>query len=277
MISRTCKIKVEEKTLEVPFPAVMGILNITPDSFYDGGFYSTLDAQLKQVDKMLREGAAIIDIGAASTRPGARQVSEEEESGKLIPVIEAVKLNFPGSIISVDTYRSAVARIVLEHGANIINDIWGGRFDGKMIGTAVEKNVPLILMHMQGTPETMQSAPYYEDVVAEVNDFFRNQISLLPPGYKNVLIDPGFGFGKTVEHNFLLLSHLDEFKKHGVPVVAGFSRKSMINKILGTRPSEALNGTTVLNTIALLKGADILRVHDVKEAMEAVKLVSRIL
>jgi dihydropteroate synthase len=258
----------------IKFPAVMGILNITPDSFYDGGYYQVLAGQLKHVEKMLNEGASIIDIGAVSTRPGAKSVTEEEELERLLPVLDAVKMKFPDSIVSVDTFRSSVARIAIEHGASIINDIYGGRFDGKMITTVVEKNVPVILMHMQGTPETMQVEPHYKDVVEEVDEFFRKRVSLFPPGYPGILLDPGFGFGKTVEHNYLLLAHLDRFRKHGYPVVTGLSRKSMINAVLKSKPSDALNGTTVLNTIALFKGADILRVHDVKEAMEAVTLVN---
>ena len=266
-------ININGSTVKIGFPAVMGILNITPDSFYDGGFYPTMDAQLKQVERMLNEGAAIIDIGAVSTRPGAAQVSEDEELSKLLPVVDAVKKYFPDCIASIDTYRSAVAGIAVDHGASIINDIYGGGFDRKMIDLVVSKNVPVILMHMQGTPETMQAAPHYYDVVAEIHDFFKERISNFPPGYKSLMIDPGFGFGKTVEHNFRLLANLKRFRDLGYPIVAGLSRKSMINKVLRIKPEEALNGTTALNTIALLNGADILRVHDVKEAIESVKLV----
>lgn len=273
---RSLNIKVENKTIEVPLPAVMGILNITPDSFYDGGYYPALADQLKHVERMLKEGAAIIDIGAVSTRPGAKQVIEEGELARLIPVLDAVKKEFPACVVSVDTYRSSVARTAIEHGAEMINDIYGGRFDGKMIATVVEKHVPIILMHMQGTPETMQADPHYEDVVKEVDELFSNQVSLFPSGYPHILLDPGFGFGKTVEHNYQLLAHLDYFRKHGYPVVAGLSRKSMINVVLKTKPADALNGTTVLNTIALLNGADILRVHDVMEAMDTLKLVEMI-
>lgn len=260
--------------LDLASPVVMGILNVTPDSFFDGGRYLSLDDQLKSVEQMLADGATIIDIGAVSTRPGSKEVSQEEEMERLIPSLKAIRQHFHGCFISVDTYRAPVARAMIENGADIINDIYGGRFDEDMMQTIAGFNVPYILMHMKGAPETMQKNPEYSDVVAEITYFFEQQLTRCrEAGVRQVIIDPGFGFGKTIEHNFSLLSHLDTFQSLGVPVLVGLSRKSMINKALQIKPLEALNGTTVLNTIALLKGADILRVHDVKEALEAIKLV----
>jgi dihydropteroate synthase len=264
------------KHLDLSKPVVMGILNITPDSFYDGGRHDTLESQIAQAEKMLAEGAAILDIGAVSTKPGAKDVSEEEELSRLKPVLEAIVQNFPDALISVDTFRPAIARYAVENGAGIINDIYGGRFDPEMIPTVVALDVPYIMMHMQSTPATMQTDPKYTDVVKEVNEFFRQQICKFPSDYRKIIVDPGFGFGKTVEHNFTLLSRLEEFRSLKFPLLAGLSRKSMINKALGIKPGEALNGTTVLNTIALLKGAKILRVHDVREAVEVIRLVGRI-
>jgi dihydropteroate synthase len=251
----------------------MGILNITPDSFYDGGVYLTLINQLKQVDKMISEGAVIIDIGANSTRPGAIPVDEEQELARLLPSLVAIRGHFSEVVISVDTYRSSVAKAAIEHGAMMINDIYGGRFDGTMFDLVAGHNIPYIMMHMQGTPDNMQINPHYKDVVAEVHEFFRSRLALFPSGFSQVVLDTGFGFGKTVENNFRLLQQFDSFRSFGFPLLAGLSRKSMINRVLQIKPQEALNGSTVLNTIALLKGADILRVHDVKEAVEAIRLV----
>lgn len=251
----------------------MGILNITPDSFYDGGRYTKLINQLKQVEKMITEGVSIIDLGAVSTRPGATLVDEELERTRLLPSLSAIRGHFSEVVISVDTYRTGVAKAAIEHGAMMINDIYGGRFDDGMIPLVAKHNIPYILMHMQGTPENMQMNPHYKEVVNEVQDFFRSRIDLLPGSFSQVILDPGFGFGKTVENNFSLLQHFDSFHTLGFPLLAGLSRKSMINRVLHIHPQEALNGTTVLNTIALLKGANILRVHDVKEAVEAIRLV----
>jgi dihydropteroate synthase len=222
---------------------------------------------------MISEGAVIIDIGACSTRPGAIPVNAGEEMARLLPSLTAVKNHFSEVVISVDTYRPAVAKAAIEHGAMMINDIYGGRFDGKMFGLVARHNIPYIMMHMQGTPDNMQINPHYANVVSEVHDFFSTRLGLLPPGFNQVIIDPGFGFGKTVETNFQLLDHLESFRSFGFPLLAGLSRKSMINRVLQISPAEALNGSTVLNTIALLKGANILRVHDVKEAVEAIRLV----
>jgi len=274
--SRKKTINCGGKLLTIDKPLVMGILNITPDSFYDGGFYDSETVQLEQTQKMLDEGADIIDIGAVSTRPGAKEVSKEEELKKIVSVIELLLKNFPEIIISVDTYRADVAKIAIESGAKIINDISGGIFDSKMFETVADLNVPYIMMHIKGTPENMQLNPDYSDVVKEIIFFFSQQIDKLKKiGVNDVIIDPGFGFGKTLENNYELLKKLDNFKIFELPLLVGFSRKSMINKILNTKPSEALTGTTVLNTIALMNGANILRVHDVKPAVEAIKIVNK--
>ena len=263
-----------KRVLDLSTPMVMGILNITPDSFYDGGKYSGIESQLHRAEQMLTEGAAIVDIGAVSTRPGAEEVTEAMEMERLLPSLKAIRKRFPGCLISTDTFRPAVARAASADGADMINDIYGGRFEHEMLETVASLNIPYILMHMKGTPPTMQQNPAYHDVVTEVIYFFEQQLARCREvGLRQVLIDPGFGFGKTVEHNFAMLSRFDEFKSIGVPVVAGLSRKSMITRLLQISPDEAKNGTTVLNTIALIKGADMLRVHDVKEAVEAVRLV----
>ena len=253
---------------------VMGILNITPDSFYDGGKYSGIESQLHRAEQMLTEGAAIVDIGAVSTRPGAEEVTEAMEMERLLPSLKAIRKRFPGCLISIDTFRPAVARAASADGADMINDIYGGRFEHEMLETVASLNIPYILMHMKGTPPTMQQNPAYHDVVTEVIYFFEQQLARCREvGLRQVLIDPGFGFGKTMEHNFAMLSRFEEFKSIGVPVVAGLSRKSMITRALQISTDDAKNGTTVLNTIALVKGADVLRVHDVKEAVEAIRLV----
>jgi len=270
----TTSFKCGGKILDLSTPKVMGILNITPDSFYDGGHFDSLSGQVKQVERMLSEGASIIDIGAVSTRPGAPFVAGEEEISRLLPALTEIKKRFPEAIVSVDTFRSDVARAAIEYGAGMINDIYGGRFDNSMFDTVQSNCIPYVMMHMQGDPETMQTAPHYDDVVTEVTAFFREQTAKFNSDFKTIIIDPGFGFGKTLAHNFQLLKNLSSLKTLGFPVLAGLSRKSMVNKVLGTKPAEALNGTSVLNTIALLQGADILRVHDVREATETVKLVS---
>lgn len=265
------------KRLDLSSPAVMGILNITPDSFFDQGDFASVAAQLARVEKMLAEGASVIDIGAVSTRPGAKPISESEELERLIPSLIAIRNQFSDCFLSVDTYHSEVARVAVSLGVNMINDIYGGRFDGTMLDIIAELNVPYVIMHMKGNPETMQDKPEYKDVVAEIAYFFQQQTGKLREmGASQILVDPGFGFGKTVEHNFEILDRLQEFESIGYPVVVGISRKSMIRKILGVTATEALNGSTVLHTVALIKGADLLRVHDVKEAVEAVKLVGAV-
>jgi len=264
-----------DKTLSLENPVVMGILNITPDSFYDGGKFLSEKKMLSQTEKMLSEGTAIIDIGAISTRPGASEIPKEEEKKKLIKALKLILQHFPETIISIDTYRSHIAEAAVNEGASIINDISGGMFDDNMFKTVAKLKVPYILMHIKGTPKTMQINPVYDDVVKEIKEFFTKQIQLLAKAgvTGNIVLDPGFGFGKTVENNFEILYNLKTFCELGFPVMAGLSRKSMINNILKISPEDALNGTTALNTIALLNGANILRVHDVKEAMEAIKLV----
>ena len=223
---------------------------------------------------MIEEGASIIDMGAISTRPGSTEVSESEELSRLLPSLNAIRRQFPEVVLSVDTFRSNVARTAAEQGADMINDIYGGLYESAMFETIAALGLPYILMHMDQIPMTMQQNPKYGDVVAEVAFFFDRQITRLRGlGFYKIILDPGFGFGKTIRHNYQLLHRLDEFRKPGYPLLVGISRKSMINKVLAIQASQALNGTTVLNTIALLKGADILRIHDVREAVEAIRLV----
>ena len=263
--------------VDLSSPKVMGILNITPDSFYDGGKYKNESEILNQVEKMLLDGATFIDVGAYSSRPGAQHISEEEELKRSIPVIRLLMQNFPEIIISVDTFRSKVAKETIHAGAALINDISGGKMDSQMFATVANLQVPYILMHMLGTPQNMQQNPVYTDVTKEIISFFAAQIHQLHQLKLNdVLIDVGFGFGKTIDHNFELLKNLALFKSLEVPVLAGISRKSMLYKTLDISAKEALNATTSANTIALLNGASILRVHDVKEAVEAVKIVQKI-
>ena len=255
-------------------PIVMGILNVTPDSFFDGGKYNSEKVIVNQAKQMLEEGAAIIDIGAYSTRPGATDISEAEELKRLIPAIRTIRKEFQEAIISADTFRANIAKQAVEAGADIINDISGGTLDSKMFETVAKLKVPYILTHIKGAPQTMQENPEYANVTAEVKDYFKTKISELKKlGTEQIILDPGFGFGKTTEHNYQLLKHLDEFKCFGLPLLIGASRKGMIHKVLGIKAAEALNGTTVINTLALLNGANILRVHDVKEAGEAIKLL----
>ncbi len=233
-----------------------------------------LDGILKQAEKMLSEGAAILDLGGQSTRPGAERISPEDELGRVLPAVEAVAERFPEAIISVDTFYSRVAYETVQAGASMVNDVSGGLLDPEMLATVAGLNVPYICMHMKGEPQTMQQNPEYEDVTREVLDFFISRIEeCRAAGIKDVIADPGFGFGKTIQHNFTLLKNLEVFNMLGVPILLGISRKSTIYKTLGITADEALNGTTVLHTIGLQKGANILRVHDVKEAVEAVKLV----
>ena len=263
------------KILDLSTPAVMGILNVTPDSFYDGGKYDDTQSIKAQVEKMIEEGADIIDIGGYSTRPNAKDISEKEELERVIPALRSVRKEFPETIISIDTFRSLVAVKAVDAGANIINDISGGTLDKNMFSTLAKLKVPYILMHIKGTPQDMQKDPVYENVTDEVKKYFTENISELKNlGVSQIILDPGFGFGKTVEHNYQLLKDLPIFKSLGFPVMTGISRKSMINKVLKTKPENALNGTTVANTIALINGANILRVHDVKEAKEAIQIVA---
>lgn len=264
------------KLLSFKSPLVMGILNVTPDSFYDGGKYTSDSAIIKQAEKIISEGASIIDIGAVSTRPDADAISYEEEKARLLPAIHSIAKEFPDIVISVDTWRSQIAEESVSLGASIINDISGGTFDNQMFNTIAKLKVPYIMMHTKGTPDSMQKNPHYKNLIKEITFFFSSQLEKLKNmGVADVIIDPGFGFGKTLEHNYQLLKELNYFHFFERPLLVGVSRKSMINKLLQIQPDEALNSTTCLNTIALLNGANILRVHDVKEAVEAVKIIQK--
>lgn len=262
------------KPLDLSSPKVMGILNLTPDSFFDGGKYKAVDRAVEQAERMLGDGASILDVGAFSTRPYADLVDENEEWSRLKNILIELRKRFPGHIISVDTYRSTIALKAIEAGADMINDISGGSFDDEMFSLIATQKVPYVLMHIAGTPQTMQQDPDYKNVVKEVDDFFLIQLAKLKAlGFdQNIILDPGFGFGKTVAHNYQLLHRLNFFSRKGFPVLAGVSRKSMINKVLGTKPEDALNGTTALHMLALNNGAALLRAHDVKEAVEAIKI-----
>jgi dihydropteroate synthase len=257
-------------------PLIMGIINTTPDSFYEGSRHGETDDALRTAERMLRSGATILDIGGQSTRPGSRWLDAGEELMRVMPAVEAIATHFPEAIISIDTFHALVARRAVEAGASIVNDISAGSMDDQLISTVAELQVPYVLMHMQGTPRDMQQSPQYKNVVTEVVDFLAAKTMLLrDAGIRDIILDPGFGFGKTIDHNFQLLRPADVFKSMGMPLLAGLSRKSTIYKTLGITADEAVNGTTVLNTIALMKGADILRVHDVKEARECVLLLER--
>jgi dihydropteroate synthase len=260
------------KLLEFHQPLVMGILNITPDSFYEGSRVNIMDV-LKKGEKMLSEGADILDIGAYSTRPNAQEISIEEELKRAIPVIKLLRKEFPQAVISIDTFRSNVAENAIDEGASIINDISGGELDSKMFETVARLKVPYILMHSKGNPQTMTQLTQYENIIDEILDYFIKKIHQLEMlGVKDIIIDLGFGFAKNIQQNFFLLQNQSKFKILGKPILTGISRKSMIYKTLGVTPSEALNGTSVLNLVALQQGATILRVHDVKEAKEVINL-----
>ncbi|MCK5730022.1 MAG: dihydropteroate synthase [Draconibacterium sp.] len=256
----------------------MGIVNVTPDSFYNGGKMDDENVLLTAVEKMIKEGARILDIGAVSTRPGAQVVSTKIELGRLLPAVQAIRNSFPKMPLSIDTFRSWVAvRVIDEIGPIIVNDISGGTLDSKMFETIGKMRVPYILSHIQGTPNDMQNNPQYSDIIKDISTYFGEKIKRLTKfGVLDIIIDPGFGFGKTVAHNYELLNRLDSFKVFQLPVLVGVSRKSMIWKAFNTTPEEALNGTTVANTLALMGGADVLRVHDVKEAAEAITIFSEI-
>ena len=264
--------------IDLSQPKVMGILNITPNSFYDGGKYKEENQVLNQVEKMIQDGATFIDVGAYSSKPNAEFVSEQEELNRLLPITDLLLNKFPNILLSVDTYRSQVAKKAVENGVAIVNDISAGILDEKMIETVAKLQVPYIMMHMKGNPQTMQSLANYEDVVKEMILYFSERIQVARSfGMNDIIIDPGFGFAKTLEQNYEVLQKLELFSMLELPLLAGISRKSMIYKTLQNSPEEALNGTTVLNTIALQKGAKILRVHDVKEAMECVTLLNKLI
>ena len=259
--------------IDLSTPKVMGILNVTPNSFFDGGKYKNESEMRSQVEKMLNDGATFIDIGAYSSKPNADFVSEAEELQRIVPIVNLILKHFPETLISIDTFRSEVAKACIENGAAMINDISAGNLDDKMLETIAKYNVPYIMMHMRGTPQTMQSMTNYENIVKEMLFYFSEKVAKARSlGINDLILDPGFGFAKTIEQNYEVLQKLDLFSILELPILVGFSRKSMIYKPLNSNAENALNGTTVLNSIALTKGAKILRVHDVKEAMECVAL-----
>lgn len=261
------------KQLSFEKAQVMAIINITPDSFYDGGKFSSVTDIVKDAEKKISEGANIIDVGAASSRPNAIAISVRDEIIRLREPLIKLRKEFPKTLISVDTYLSEVAEFAIDLGADIINDISGGEIDKNMLPLVAKHQIAYVLMHMQGKPQDMQQNPVYENVVKDLSTFYKSKIEHCKSlGFDKLILDMGFGFGKTVEHNFQLLKHLNDFADFGFPILAGLSRKSMINKVIHTSPTTALNGTTVLNTIALQNGASILRVHDVKEAKQAIDL-----
>lgn len=273
-LKRKNSINLGEYLLDLSIPSVMGVINLTPDSFYDGGTLTNEVEMLERVEIMVAEGASIIDVGAVSTRPGADIISLKDELDRLLPAVVSIRKYFPEVALSIDTYRSWVAvRVIDEVGPVIVNDISGGSLDSKMFECIAQMQVPYILTHIQGTPLNMQENPVYQDVVREVSNTLSDGVrKLTKHGVTDILIDPGFGFGKNIMHNYQMLNRLDSLKVFQLPVVIGLSRKSMISRVLECSPEDALNGTTVANTMALLGGADILRVHDVKEAVEAVRI-----
>jgi dihydropteroate synthase len=274
-VKKTLNIRGILYTLDRPW--IMGIVNLTPDSFYDNSRIQREDAIKKRVEAMLSEGADLIDLGAYSSRPGADHISEQEEWGRLMPAMKVILRNFPDTLISVDTFRSTIARMAYEEGASVINDISGGQMDDRMYKTISEIRLPYILMHMRGDPRTMNSLSNYNNLFKEMINYFESKIiELKASGVNDVIVDPGFGFAKSLDQNYELLKNFTYFEVLGYPLLVGLSRKSMIFKELGVQPSEALNGTIALNTVSLLKGASILRVHDIKEAKEVVNLVAKL-
>jgi dihydropteroate synthase len=260
--------------IDLSTPKVMGILNLTPDSFYDGGKYKDESSALKHVEKMIDEGAIFIDVGAYSSRPNAEDISEAEELQRILPIIEMIVKEFPDALISIDTFRSTIAKNCVEAGACIINDISAGKLDDNMLNTVANLHIPYIMMHMKGTPQTMQQKTNYDNLLKEILFYFSERIAVARAlGIVDLIVDPGFGFAKTIEQNYEILNQLELFKILELPLLAGLSRKSMVYKPLNLSSKEALNGTTIVNTIALQKGASILRVHDVKEAVECVKIM----
>jgi len=263
--------------IDLKLPKVMGILNLTPDSFYDGGKYQADSEMLGQVEKMQLEGATFIDIGAYSSRPNATHISEEEELSRLLPALQRVCREFPDLLVSVDTFRSRIARDSVASGACMINDISGGSMDDQMFSVIADLQVPYVIMHMIGTPQTMKKNVSYKNLITEMINYFSKKIfELRKLGVNDLIIDPGFGFSKTLDQNFELLSKLDLLKTLELPLLAGLSRKSMLYNLLGSTPEQALNATTSVNTVALMKGANILRVHDVKEALETIRIYEKL-
>lgn len=275
-LNRKITLNLKGELLDLSRPCVMGILNLTPDSFYSNSRMGSVDAALERAEICLKEGAAFIDIGAYSSRPGAAGVTTDEELRRMIPAIAAISKRFPEAKLSIDTFRAKVARESIAAGAHVVNDISGGNLDELMFETVAALNVPYILMHMQGTPQTMQQKPVYKNIGLEVVDYLAEKVNALKAlGVKDIILDPGFGFAKNTTHNYQLMNQLENLGVFGLPVLVGISRKSMIYKLLGTTADEALNGTTALNTIALQKGAAILRVHDVKAAVECISIVEK--
>lgn len=275
LFSRKFSLNIKGKLFDLNSPKIMGILNATPDSFFEKSRVNSIDQILVKTEKMLKNGAHFLDIGGFSTRPNADEVNEEEELQRVLPLIESIHKHYPDAIISIDTFRSKVARTAIEAGASIINDVSGGQADEAMFETVAKLNVPYILMHMRGTPTTMMTDIDYDNVTKEVIEFFVTQTQkLISLGHNDIIIDPGFGFSKDLEQNYELLNHLKRLHMVGFPVLIGVSRKSMIYKLLKTTPEMALNGTNILNFASLERGAKILRVHDVKEAQETIKLFS---
>jgi len=277
-LKRKNLINIGTEQIDITVPVVMGVVNVTPDSFYDGGKMEDEKVLLSSVEQMVNDGVTLLDVGAVSTKPGAEMISTKIELGRLLPALQAIRNSFPKISISIDTYRSWVAvRVIDEIGPIMVNDISGGALDSRMFETIGKLGVPYVLSHIQGTPRDMQDDPQYDDIIKEISSYFGDRVKQLTKfGVQDIIIDPGFGFGKNLDHNYELLNRLDSFKVFQLPLMVGLSRKSMIWKALGNTPETALNGTTVANTLALLGGADILRVHDVKEAVETVKIFSEI-
>lgn len=269
-------ININGRLIDFAIPRVMGILNVTPDSFFDGGRYTSDADILNKVRSMLEQGASFIDVGAYSSRPGARDVPEKDEEARAVHTIRIIKREYPNAVISIDTFRSQVARACVGEGAGMVNDISAGGLDAYMLETVAGLGVAYIAMHSRGNPQTMSKLTEYKDLLKDIVDYFHQRLLVMRQlGLKDIIVDPGFGFAKTIEQNFILLKNLDYFRILGRPVLVGLSRKSLIWKTLSQRPDDALNGTTALNTIAIIKGANILRVHDVKEAMEIIRLVTQ--
>jgi dihydropteroate synthase len=273
---RKSTLNVQGKLVDLATPSVMGILNITPDSFFKGSRIATIDHALQRVEDFLNQGAKFIDLGAYSSRPGAVDITIDEELGRLIPFVEAISKRIPEAILSIDTFRAKVAKNAIYAGAHIVNDISAGNLDEEMFNTVAELNVPYIMMHMLGNPQNMRDFAEYNNISIEVCNYFSAKVTELRAlGVKDIIIDPGFGFSKTIDHSYELLQHLQDLHIFGLPILIGVSRKGMIHKFLKTNVEASVNGTSVINTIALLKGANILRVHDVKEASECISLVQK--
>lgn len=275
-LNRKTTLNVKGKLVDLSSPCVMGILNLTTDSFYSNSRINSVELALQRSEVIINEGGKFIDIGAYSSRPGADDVTEQEEIDRMVPVVEAITRNFPDALISIDTFRAKVARNAIESGAHLINDIAAGNMDEAMFQTVADLKVPYIMMHMKGTPQTMQQNTEYQNLMLDMANYFSAKVTELKKlGVNDMILDPGFGFAKTLDQNYKVLQHMNDLDIFELPVLAGLSRKSMIYNFLGGGPEQALNGTTTLNTIALLKGANILRVHDVKAAVECIALVTK--